>query len=281
MRILLFATMLGLFVVGCQRSDDTVVDPNTSDAAMNQAPDTQTRLTGFATAPPFADRSASVAPVVLTAAESQQGDWLDWRGPYFNGYSPVTGLPDEFDPDGGEGSNVAWKAPFGGRSTPVIMNGKLYTLVRAEPETAREGERIVCLDAKTGELIWENRFNVYLSDVPDTRVGWSSVVADPETNAVYGLGVCGHFVCADADTGETRWQIPLHERFGLLSTYGGRTNFPVICDDLVIVVPSSLVGATPPSQIIALLDSINARVKSFGSMALEIFRMTLRTVVRC
>ena len=27
----------------------------------------------------------------------------------------------------------------------------------------------------------------------------------------------------------------LHERFGLLSTYGGRTNFPIICDDLVIV----------------------------------------------
>ena len=27
----------------------------------------------------------------------------------------------------------------------------------------------------------------------------------------------------------------LHERFGLLSTYGGRTNFPIICDDLVII----------------------------------------------
>ena len=115
------------------------------------------------------------------------------------------------------------------------MDGKLYTLCRAEPGTPFEGERVVCVDAATGETIWEHRFNVYLSDVPDTRVGWSAVVADPETGSVYALGVCGLFHCLDAKTGEVRWSVPMHERFGLLSTYGGRTNFPIICDDLVLV----------------------------------------------
>jgi len=108
-------------------------------------------------------------------------------------------------------------------------------LLRSDPGTPREGERAVCLNAKTGETVWENKFNVYLSDVPDTRVGWSSVVGDPKTGLVYALGVCGHFQCLDGKTGEVVWNVRLHERFGALSTYGGRTNFPIICDDLVIV----------------------------------------------
>ena len=162
-------------------------------------------------------------------------DWTVWRGPNYNGVSLETELIDDFDPRGGEGSNVAWKREdLGGRSTPIVMDGKLYTMIRAEPGTEREGEKVVCVDAKTGETLWENRFNVYLSDVPDTRVGWSSCVGDPETGSIYAQGVCGHFQCIDAKTGKTKWMVPLHERFGLLSTYGGRTNFPVICDDLVI-----------------------------------------------
>jgi outer membrane protein assembly factor BamB len=115
------------------------------------------------------------------------------------------------------------------------MNGKLYTIVRAEPGTPREGERVVCLDAATGKDLWQNRFNVWLSDVPDTRVGWSSCVGDPETGNIYALGVCGFLQCLDGKTGKSLWSYPLHERFGFLSTYGGRTNFPVVFDDLVIV----------------------------------------------
>ena len=163
-------------------------------------------------------------------------DWVYWRGPNHNGTSNETGLIDAWDPKGGDGSNVVWmRDDLGGRSTPIVMNGRLYTIVRAEPGTAREGERVVCVDASSGETLWENRFNVYLSDVPDTRVGWSSCVGDPETGNVYALGVCGLFLCMDGETGETKWSLPLHERFGALSTYGGRTNFPIVYKDLVII----------------------------------------------
>ena len=170
------------------------------------------------------------------AKQADPLDWTFWRGPAFNGTSYETGLIDDWNPRGGEGSNVSWKRDdLGGRSTPIVMNGKIYLLCRAEPETPREGERIVCLDALSGKTIWENRFNVFLSDVPDSRVGWSSVTGDPETGYVYALGVCGYFQCLEGETGKVVWSISMHERFGLLSTYGGRTNFPVICDDLVII----------------------------------------------
>jgi outer membrane protein assembly factor BamB len=47
--------------------------------------------------------------------------------------------------------------------------------------------------------------------------------------------VCGYFQCINGDTGETIWSVPMHEHFGLLSTYGGRTNFPLVFEDLVII----------------------------------------------
>ena len=49
------------------------------------------------------------------------------------------------------------------------------------------------------------------------------------------MGVCGYLQCLDGDTGKTLWSRSLSEEFGLLSTYGGRTNVPVIFDDLVII----------------------------------------------
>ncbi len=176
--------------------------------------------------------------VSMTAAATltQAADWPYWRGPQFDGTAQASGLPDDWDPEGGEGSNLLWKRDdIGGPCTPIVMSGRLYSIQRAEQDTPREGERVVCLDAKTGDTIWENRYNVWLSDVPPERVGWSSVVGDTETGNVYVLGACDIFQCIDGKTGETLWKVPLHEQFGMLSTYGGRTNFPIIHEDLVII----------------------------------------------
>jgi len=161
-------------------------------------------------------------------------DWPHWRGPEQNGVSRETGIVNSWDPQSGK--NLLWKQPaLATRSTPIIMNGKLYTLARSEPGTPKEGEKVICADAATGKILWENKFNVYLSDVPDTRVAWSSCVGDPTTGRIYALGVCGYFVCIDGETGKTVWSHSLSEEFGLLSTYGGRTNVPVIFEDLAII----------------------------------------------
>jgi outer membrane protein assembly factor BamB len=163
-------------------------------------------------------------------------DWLYWRGPEYNSISRETGLPDTINPDGGSGSNLAWKREdLGGRSTPIVLRGKLYTILRADPGATTEGERVVCIDAATSKDIWQSRHNVWSSDVPDTRVGWSSVAGDPETGNIYALGACGLLECYNGDTGKVLWSIPLHEQMGLVSTYGGRTNYPIVFEDLVIV----------------------------------------------
>ncbi len=198
----------------------------------------------------------------ITAAVGAGPDWPDWRGPgqdrRSTGPAPVT----TFDPE--TGANVLWKnAEAGGISTPVILGGRLYTLVRHAPGTPAEAEKVLCLDARTGEKIWENVFNVYLSDVPAERVGWSAVVADPVTNTVFAHGVCGVFTAIDAATGKTRWQRSLHEEFGFLSTYGGRTNIPVVFEDLVIAsaVVTGWGDTARPAHRFLGLDSSTGEVR--------------------
>jgi outer membrane protein assembly factor BamB len=173
---------------------------------------------------------------VMAANPSRAGaaDWPDWRGPMQDRHVPA-GPPLVTSFDAASGENVLWKhEAAGGISTPVIMGGRLFTLSRSNPDTVDEGEMVICLDARTGAELWRNVFNVYLSDVPAERVGWSAVVADPDSDTVFAHGVCGVFTAIDAATGKTKWQRSLHEEFGFLSTYGGRTNVPLVFEDLVI-----------------------------------------------
>jgi outer membrane protein assembly factor BamB len=178
----------------------------------------------------------AVGAGTLAAGSPDPLDWPNWRGPQQNRVSTEKGLIDKWDPAGGEGSNLLWRNPaLAGRSSPIVLRGKLYTIVRDKPLSANEGEMVVCADAKTGEILWRHRFNVYLSDVPDTRIGWSCCVGDPETGRIYVQGVCGYFCCLEGETGSLVWDHSLHEEMGLISTYGGRTNVPVIFEDTVLI----------------------------------------------
>jgi hypothetical protein len=56
-----------------------------------------------------------VAGVTLSAA-----DWPEWRGPQRDGHSTETNLPERWSPSG---ENLAWRAPFGGRSAPASRSG--------------------------------------------------------------------------------------------------------------------------------------------------------------
>ncbi|MCC7085340.1 MAG: PQQ-like beta-propeller repeat protein [Pirellulales bacterium] len=168
----------------------------------------------------------------LHAAEPM--DWSNWRGPEQNRISREKGLIEKWNPDTGE--NVLWKSEeAAGISSPIVMNGKVYTQVRHKPDTREEQEKVLCLDAETGKQLWESCWNVYLSDVPAERVGWPAVVGDPETGNIYAHGVNGYFACLDGETGKTLWSRSLHEELGLLSTYGGRTHPPIVFENMVIV----------------------------------------------
>ena len=201
-------------------------------------------------------------PNVALAADPM--DWPNWRGPQQNRVSLETGLIDKWNPDTGE--NVLWKRPeAAGISSPIVLNGKVYTQVRYKPDSHQEQEEVICLDANSGKILWENRWNVFLSDVPAERVGWCSVTGDPETGRIYAQGVNGYFVCIDGETGKTIWSRSLAEEFGMISPYGGRTPTPSIFEDLVIanhVMVGWGTSAVPAHRLLAM-DKNTGEVRWF------------------
>jgi outer membrane protein assembly factor BamB len=172
----------------------------------------------------------NVSLILLLFFPAAASDWAEWRGPARDGVSPEKDLPGAWSP---AGENLAWKAPYGGRSAPIVMNGRVYLQNTAE-KGASEQERVMCFDADTGKLLWEHRFNIFLSDVPPHRVGWASPVGDPATGNIYVVGVGGSLISLTRD-GKVVWERSLAEDFGLLTTHGGRTVSPIVDGDLVIV----------------------------------------------
>jgi outer membrane protein assembly factor BamB len=163
---------------------------------------------------------------------SSAADWPTWRGVNADGVSAEAGLPEKWSQ---EGQNLLWKAPIGGRSTPIVLDGRVCVITLAEPEDAtRWQERIVCLDAETGKIRWEHRYNIFQTDIPHHRVGWASLAGDPETGYVYSHGVEGMVICFDR-AGKIVWSRSFGEEVGRISGFGGRTVDPILDGDLVIV----------------------------------------------
>lgn len=166
----------------------------------------------------------------LVAAASLAEEWPSWRGARQNGVSGETGLISTWSP---EGENLLWRQDFISRSTPVVMGGRVFVNGRTGEGVHRQAV-IAAFDAKDGAKLWEKSFNLYLSTVPFNRVGWASLVGDPDTGYIYAQLVNGTFLCLDNE-GEIVWSRSLKEEFGRFEGYGGRTASAVIDEDRVIV----------------------------------------------
>lgn len=169
---------------------------------------------------------ASLALVLPAPA----ADWPEWRGPLRDGRSTEKNLPASWAVDG---PNMLWKAPFGARSSPVVHNGRVYLLngVGAGPTLQ---ERLLALDADTGKLLWEHRWNIFLSDVPSHRIAWGSPAVDAASGIIYTFGGNGTLLAISPE-GKRLWMRSLKEDYSLFTTHGGRTATPIIDGDLVIV----------------------------------------------
>jgi outer membrane protein assembly factor BamB len=195
-----------------------------------------------------------LSAIVTTSAQGPHkvalGDWPEARGPHGDGRSDEKGLIDKWAING---QNFLWRAPYGGRSAPVVMGNRVYV---QNPSGSGENmqERVMALDADTGKVVWEYKFNVFQSDVPPHRVGWASPAVDPETGNVYVMGV-GATVSALSKDGKLLWDRSIGEEFAAFTTHGGRTTSPLIDGDLVIVsaaISSWGSGASRQHRFVAL-----------------------------
>lgn len=158
------------------------------------------------------------------------GDWPEIRGPHRDGTIRETGLVDQWSL---AGQNLVWKAPYGGRSAPIVMGNRLYLQNPSARGDALQ-ERVMALDVDTGKVVWEYKFNLFQSDAPAHRIGWASPAADPETGNIYALSG-GAQVIALSPQGRLLWTRSFGEEWAAFTTHGGRTMSPLVDGDVVIV----------------------------------------------
>jgi outer membrane protein assembly factor BamB len=161
------------------------------------------------------------------------GDWPELRGPNRDGRSTSsddTRLPEAWSPTG---EHLIWRVPVGGLSGPVVL-GDRVCLQNTAGEGATLRDRLMCLDANSGNLVWERRFSVTHSDVLPNRAGGASPSLDIETGHVYAL-TTGGMLAAFTRAGVALWIRDLTQEFGLVITETGQNVSPVVDGPLVIV----------------------------------------------
>ncbi len=141
-------------------------------------------------------------------------DWPQWLGPKRDAIWRETGIVDKF-PQGGP--KVRWRTPIGaGYSGPAVAKGRVYVtdhLLAEDAENPADNpfnpnvriagkERILCLDEKTGELLWKHEYDrTYRISYADGPRATPLV----HEGRVYTLGAMGNLLCLDAAKGTVIW----------------------------------------------------------------------------
>lgn len=170
-------------------------------------------------------------------------DWPEWLGTNREGVWRESGLLTKF-PEGGP--KVAWRMPIGaGYAGPAVANGRVYVMDRqlkegGKPErkasgrVATEGaERLLCLDAATGNQIWKHEYDCPYSLSYPSGPRNTPLVRD---GSVYFLGAMGHLKCLDAANGAVRWHKDLCRQYKCESPVWGFTAHPLLDGNLLYCV---------------------------------------------
>ena len=174
-----------------------------------------------------------VLSFAATTAPAAPRNWSFWRGPEQNGVSRERDLPEKFSLAKGKEENVVFAVPHGSITTPIVQDNQVYIINKVGQGIALQ-ERVMALDADTGEVVWEHKFNGWHTDVVEDRLGFTHLVGDPETGNVYAHTTAGEFVAFDKK-GTILWRHSLTEEFGRVSGYGGRISSPIVDEDKVII----------------------------------------------
>jgi outer membrane protein assembly factor BamB len=197
---------------------------------------------------------AAVVVALGTGVVAWAENWPEFRGPTGQGHAQGT-LPIEWGPD----KNVAWKQniPGHGWSSPVVWEGRIY-LTTAVPDTQSPTNdlslRALCLDAKSGRVIWDVEAIRQPGDkVPPHQRKNSDASPTPIVDGKRLFVHFGHLgtACLDLD-GKVLWR-NLELRYSPVHGNGGS---PILADDLLVF---SIDGSD--KQRVVALEQATGKVK--------------------
>lgn len=170
-------------------------------------------------------------------------NWPQWRGPFLNGSTTETNLPDSFS----KTENVLWTAPLPGPShaTPIIWEDAVFI---NSPDT--DGNLLLlCLDRQTGKTRWQRQVSTGNRTKGRNNLASPSPVTDGKTVwTMYGTGD----LAAYDFSGKELWARPLTREYGpfIINWLYGCT--PLLYKGRLYV---EVLRSGPPESFVLCLDA--------------------------
>lgn len=178
----------------------------------------------------------SLLPASLASAD----DWPQWGGPQRDLVWRETGIVKEFATR--EMLPRKWSTPIAaGYAGPAVADGKVFVTDRiSETET----ERIHCLDAETGKILWTHSNRVrYTINYPAGPRATPTIDGD----RVYTIGAQGNLFCLNVADGSVIWSKEFERDFGTTLPAWGMAGAPLVDGEQLI----ALVGGDKNSLLVS------------------------------
>jgi len=177
--------------------------------------------------------------VAVLASEAAADDWPQWGGPQRDLVWRETGIVKKLPTDGL--LPRVWSAPLGeGYAGPAVAEGKVYITDLIDRKDRSATERVLCLDAATGKVLWIHSYPVeYSIAYPAGPRATPTVDGD----RLYAFGAVGDLFCLSAADGKVVWKHNTVAEFGKNIPTWGMAAAPLVDGDQLITLAGGLQGA--------------------------------------
>lgn len=180
--------------------------------------------------------------LIVGISSGRADDWPQWGGPQRDCVWRETGIVRTL-PEGK--LPRMWSAPLGeGYAGPAVANGKVFITDFIERQSNDGKERVQCLNAETGDVLWSHEYPVrYDISYPAGPRATPTVDGD----LVYTIGATGRMFCFQVADGKIVWEKDFPKDYSTALPTWGMASPPLIIGDQLI----TLVGGKGDSTVIS------------------------------
>ncbi len=147
-----------------------------------------------------------------------------------------------------EGLEVRWQTPIhSGYAGPAVANGRVYVADFEETRPVEGKERILCLDERTGKVLWTHSWEVSYARLMRSYAIGPRATPTVDADLVYVVGATGFLRALKGETGELVWEKNFERDYGTEVSVWGVSGAPLVEGDLLIAI----VGGVPDAEVVA------------------------------
>ena len=186
----------------------------------------------------------SCAALTLYSLPLAAADWPEWRGAGRTGVWRETGLVEKLPAS----LTYRWRTPIaGGYSGPAVAAGRVFVTDFTPADFPAGTERALCLDEKTGRLLWEQKWPADYRPLARAYAIGPRATPTVDGDRVYVLGATGVLACLDVQTGAVQWRKDYQKDYETPVPVWGMTGAPLVDGERLLC----LVGGRHDAMVVA------------------------------